>query len=49
MSEVLGSVNIAKTNLILNHCITDVLNQSVKFVGVVNIGEKPFNLSLLHQ
>jgi len=35
--------------LILHHCITDIFNQTVKFIRILDIAEEALNLPLLCQ
>ena len=36
-----------RTNLIVNHSVTDVINQATKSVRILRVLEEPFDLALL--
>ena len=38
-----------RTNLIVNHRVTDVFNQATKSIRILRILEEPFDLALLFQ
>jgi len=37
------------TNLIVHHSITDIINQTPKFIGILDIVKESLNIPLLHQ
>ena len=38
-----------RTNLIVNHRLTDVVNQAAKSIRILRVLEEPFDLALLFQ